>query len=475
MLAQRTRRVQLISTQLFCKTQTYSTKLPFKNWDAFLNEDVDLHECDESHDHSHENMHGAKPIFSAQELQTLKNEYETLPLKKRKQVIVAKKQIPVEPIVPITTAAIPQVEEKISKLPLSVQVRRDFHNMRVDRFLSQRFKAANGIIQRLLRTGKISLVRNKETQRIRDASFKLQVNDVVQVYYQLDKESSKQQDAQPTKKQAVLSAKQIEEIRNWILFKNKDVIVINKPAGIATQGGTGQKTHVDALLPVAFQFNEYPDEEPRLVHRIDKETSGCLVIARNRQAAQTMSNWLKFDSRSPSMLKKCYWAIVQGQPSKDKGRITMPIERIFSHGNDRMVARDSMRDGNDVKMSITEYQVLDNASDILSWIACYPLTGRHHQIRIHCAEALKCAIIGDDRYAPHHEACNDQVQGALGYANKKRIPLHLHARSIVLPYKQSGSAKQKSTPFITVEAPVPAHFTKVFETFDFSTKRLKRK
>lgn len=177
----------------------------------------------------------------------------------------------------------------------------------------------------------------------------------------------------------VLSAKDVEYINSMVIFKDKNIIVLNKPSGLAVQGGTNTARHIDGLLD-ALKFEN--TERPKLVHRIDKDTSGLLLLARNRQYADILTKAFREHS-----LQKTYLALVRGCPEPREGVIDFPLEKV----GERMEVVD------EGQKALTEIKVLDNVGKKYALVEAKPLTGRTHQIRVHL-ESIGTPILGDDKY-----------------------------------------------------------------------------
>jgi len=224
-------------------------------------------------------------------------------------------------------------------------------------------------------------------------------------------------------------------IRDAVLHRDASVIVIDKPAGLAVQGGTAIERNLDALLD-GLRFGA--GERPRLVHRLDKDTSGVLVLARNAIAARKLAEAFRDKDA-----KKIYWAIVVGSPQPRHGRIDLPLAKIPGRGGERVAVVDAG------KSAVTLYRTVARAGDRFAWLALNPLTGRTHQLRAHMA-ALGTPILGDGKYG-----------GAK--AHPSGIPegrkLHLHARALSIPHPDGG--------MLTVTAPLPAHIKLDWAFFGF--------
>lgn len=219
----------------------------------------------------------------------------------------------------------------------------------------------------------------------------------------------------------VLSTKDAEHIQSMVIYKDSNIIVLNKPSGLAVQGGTNTKKHIDGMLDALIYDG---DERPKLVHRIDKETSGLLVLARNRKSAEKLTKAFKEHT-----IQKTYLALVIGKPSRDQGEIKASLEKV---GEKSMIVDDG-------KKAITDYRVIDSVGKKFSLIEAMPITGRTHQIRAHM-EYIGTPIVGDDKYYGGERQKNDI------FADK----LHLHAYKIDL-----SSIYNKK---MIIEAQLPEYF-----------------
>jgi 23S rRNA pseudouridine955/2504/2580 synthase len=226
-------------------------------------------------------------------------------------------------------------------------------------------------------------------------------------------------------------------LRNAVLHRDDAVIVLNKPPGLAVQGGSGTERHLDGLLD-ALRFGSA--ERPRLIHRLDKETSGVLVLARTATAAAFLARAFR-----EKTTRKVYWAVVVGMPKPVQGRIDLPLAKLPGREGERVRA-----DAEDGKRAITYYQVVDNVGGRASWLALMPVTGRTHQLRAHCA-AIGTPILGDAKYG----AAAAHLAGVPG---AKRV--HLHARSLSIPHPLGD--------VLRVTAPLPRHMRQSWEFFGFA-------
>jgi 23S rRNA pseudouridine955/2504/2580 synthase len=226
-------------------------------------------------------------------------------------------------------------------------------------------------------------------------------------------------------------------LRDAVLHRDDAVIVLNKPPALAVQGGSGTERHLDGLLD-ALRFGS--EVRPRLVHRLDKETSGVLVIARTIAAAVFLTRAFR-----EKTTRKIYWAIVVGLPKLRQGRIDLALAKRPGREGERVRA-----DAEDGKRAVTYYRVIDSVGTRASWLALQPVTGRTHQLRVHCA-AIGTPILGDAKYG----AAAAHLAGVPG---AKRV--HLHARALVIPHPLGG--------ILRVTAPLPRHMHQSWEFFGFA-------
>jgi 23S rRNA pseudouridine955/2504/2580 synthase len=238
-------------------------------------------------------------------------------------------------------------------------------------------------------------------------------------------------------KTRAMSAEQVAKVQSWVLYKDAEMIIINKPFGIAVQGGSGVKNHVDGLLP-ALQF-EY-DAPPKLVHRLDRDTSGVLVLARTREAAASLQKLF-----SSKKLQKTYLAVCAKVPKAYSGEIRSRMEKSVRGKDSREVVALS----DEGKLAITRYDVKNALARKLCLMELEPVTGRTHQLRVHMAE-LGCPILGDGKYG----GTESFIGGTVEIPRK----LHLHAWKITLPTRRSGVR--------TFEAPLPEHMQKTLDLFE---------
>jgi 23S rRNA pseudouridine955/2504/2580 synthase len=227
------------------------------------------------------------------------------------------------------------------------------------------------------------------------------------------------------------------------LFEDADVLVLNKPMGLSVQGGSGTRRHVDGMLAA---LRDDKGQRPRLVHRLDKDTAGCLVVAKTRFAASALAQ--AFRSRSA---RKIYWALVAGVPKPQQGRIsTFLAKQELEHDARMRVSRHGQQGA---MHAITYYAVVETAGRQLTWLSLKPVTGRTHQLRAHCAH-IGHPIVGDPKYFD-----KDNWHLPIGLQNR----LHLFARRIVVPHPRGG--------LIDITAPLPSHMVQSWNVLGFAATR----
>lgn len=298
---------------------------------------------------------------------------------------------------------------------------------RLDRWFKQYVPEIGfGQLQKLMRKGAIRL----DGKRVK-GSERLEAGQVVRV-----PPTGPRGDApeKPERQRMRMDDATLAEVQSWVLYKDADVIVINKPPGLPTQGGTGQTRHLDGLLD-ALIFDA--DARPKLVHRLDKDTSGALLLARNTRAAGVLAK--SFQTKESD---KRYWALVAGVPEVPDGRIKLKMDKLVVKGAEKMVVSP------DGKASQTDYQVIDRVGHRAAWLALKPHTGRTHQLRLHCAD-IGHPIIGDGKYGGE----DAYLTGAI---SKK---LHLHSWRIQVPHPDGS--------LLSVIAPLPDHMAHSFDTLGF--------
>ena len=229
---------------------------------------------------------------------------------------------------------------------------------------------------------------------------------------------------------------------SMVIHEDRDIFVLNKPSGFAVQGGSKTHHHLDGLL---MGLGVELGERPLLVHRLDRDTSGVIVIAKRRSIASALGKL--FATRA---VKKTYWALVKGVPKPAQGRIEVALIKAKGPEGDRMRAsREGEED--DEQRAVTFYSIIDKAPPIASWVSLKPVTGRQHQLRAHMAH-IGTPIMGDEKYG----GLEDLPEGM----DRK---LHLHARRIIFPHPREG--------MIDITAPLPDHMLKSLRMLGFDASR----
>ncbi|HVY86189.1 MAG TPA: RluA family pseudouridine synthase [Caulobacterales bacterium] len=315
----------------------------------------------------------------------------------------------------------------------TVEIGADEGEGRIDRWFRRRYPhLSQGQIEKLIRTGQVRV----DGARVK-ASDRVTPGQIVRV--------PPLPEATP-KTPAGMSGKDLDFVRSLVLMKDDDVIVLNKPPGLAVQGGTKTTRHLDALLD-GLKFDL--EKKPKLVHRLDRDTSGCLVLARHPRAAAFLGE--AFRDRETD---KIYWAIVLGVPRPHDGEIRGWMRKApGAHDADREMMQRCVQSDEGAVHAITQYSVISEAGQRAAWVALKPVTGRTHQLRFHMAE-IGHAIAGDPKYR-----CDRETPG--GLADK----LHLHARALRLPHPSGGE--------INVAAPLPPHMKAAFDLLGFDEREAK--
>jgi 23S rRNA pseudouridine955/2504/2580 synthase len=301
--------------------------------------------------------------------------------------------------------------------------------MRLDRWFRLHFpELGHGRLQKLLRTGQVRIDgrRSKAGARL-EAGAEIRIPPLGST--PPPPPPHKTEPAMPSDADAAF-------MRSLVLYRDDYVIALDKPPGLAVQGGTGTRRHVDGMLE-ALRFDG--PEPPRLVHRLDRDTSGVLLLARSRASAAALGK--AFRSREA---RKLYWAIVVGAPEPRSGRIDLPVAKLPGRAGEKMAVDE------EGQRAATLYSVMESAGRRLAWVALSPQTGRTHQLRVHCA-AMGWPILGDGKYG-------GQAAFIAGQGLSRK--LHLHARSLALPHPATGAP-------LIVRAPLPAHMKGTWDFFGF--------
>ncbi len=325
------------------------------------------------------------------------------------------------------------IEQPLPSKVQTVTVTADEDNMRVDRFLEARFPGLSfSHIQRIVRKGELR-VNGKRA----DSKDRLQAGQSVRIPpLRLDapKLAGRLSDAE---------RKTLDALKAMTLHEDDDVLVLNKPAGLAVQGGSGTTRHVDQMLEV---MRDAKGQKPRLVHRLDKDTAGCLLVAKTRFAATQLTG--AFRHRSA---RKIYWALVAGVPKPKQGRISTFLAKEESE--DETIMRIAAHGDDGASHAVTYYAVVEAAGNRLAWVSLKPVTGRTHQLRAHMAH-IGHPIVGDPKYFNR-----ETWEFPGGLQNR----LHLLARRIVIPHPRGG--------VIDVTAPLPPHMLQSWNLLGLEASR----
>jgi 23S rRNA pseudouridine955/2504/2580 synthase len=319
----------------------------------------------------------------------------------------------------------------------TTQITSDEAGMRLDRWFKQHYPdLGHGRLQKLLRTGQVRLdggrvksgARLEEGQSIRIPPLNINANSTSKV--QKEKAITK------------VSKADAKDMRSLVLHRDDDIIILNKPPGLAVQGGSRLKRNLDGMLD-ALRFGK--EEKPRLVHRLDKDTSGVLLLARHAAAARALTK--AFRNKE---IRKIYWAIVVGVPSPEQGTIDLSLAKVSGADGDKVMA-----DVPEGKTAETRYRMINAAGERAAWLIFEPLTGRTHQLRVHAA-ALGTPILGDGKYGRRKALLdNEEIAGRL----------HLHARALRFPHPNGN--------MMDAMAPLPNHIQKTFRVLGFDAGKIK--
>jgi 23S rRNA pseudouridine955/2504/2580 synthase len=312
----------------------------------------------------------------------------------------------------------------------TVTVSGDEAGMRVDRFFEARFPGLSfSHIQRIIRKGEVRVNgRRVEPKGRLDAGQTVRIPPL-------------KLDAPKPAKAADATTRDF--LKSITLYEDADVLVLNKPMGLAVQGGSGTTRHVDGMLEA---MRDAQGQKPRLVHRLDKDTAGCLLIAKTRFAATALAK--SFRTRSA---RKIYWALTAGVPKPKQGRISTFLAK--EDREDEALMRIAQHGEEGASHAVTYYAVVETAAQRLAWVSLKPVTGRTHQLRAHMAH-IRHPIIGDPKYFN-----KENWELPAGIQQK----LHLLARRLVIPHPRGGT--------IDVTAPLPPHMQQSWNLLGFDATR----
>ena len=324
----------------------------------------------------------------------------------------------------------------------------DEGDQRLDRWLKRRFpQVTQGMVEKFCRKGELRL----DGKRVQ-ASDRVQAGQAVRSP-PLPEAEAPQAPPRPASGSAAVDAAMIQAA---VLWQDEHIIALNKPPGLPSQGGSGQgDRHVDGLTE-ALKFG-YKDR-PVLVHRLDKDTSGVLLLARTPRVARRLGE--AFRHRAT---RKIYWAIVAGVPNPPMGTIRYGLLKAGGRESERMhcIHPDKVDQTEGAKRATTDFAVIERLGSRAAWMALVPITGRTHQLRAHMAE-IGHPIIGDGKYGGSgQENLGDGWGAQLGGDISRK--LHLHARRLTIEHPITGKP-------LTIEAPLPPHMARSWKTLGWSER-----
>lgn len=314
----------------------------------------------------------------------------------------------------------------------TIRVKKDEDGLRLDRWFKIHFpEVGYTYLQKLLRSGQVRVNSKRAEAKDRiEAGQEIRVPAVV-------RQPLRPKAGADGAKPPTVSKADRDLIEGMILFEDEHVLVLNKPFGLAVQGGTGTKRHIDGLL--AAMADRFGDR-PRLVHRLDRDTTGVLLVAKHRDAAAKLGR--VFQTRSAA---KTYWALVKGVPKPPQGKVAAALVKASGPEGDR-VRKAEPGEQDKAMHATTHYSVIDRVAHKAAWVSLKPVTGRQHQLRAHMA-LIGHPIVGDNKYGAADVLVDSGIDAML----------HLHARRLVLPHPYLPGTK------IDVTAPLPPHMLKSWD------------
>lgn len=317
--------------------------------------------------------------------------------------------------------------------------------MRLDRWLKSHFPAVpHSLVQKLLRNGAVRVDGGRAKPDLRlEKGQKVKVRSLANFEAEAANGAGEGGSRPSLRPPQGISKADRDFIERAILYEDDELMVLNKPYGIAVQGGTRTPRHIDGML--ANMEDRFGDR-PRLVHRLDRDTSGVLLVAKKREVAARLGKL--FQTRS---VQKIYWALVKGIPKPPQGKIEAALVKASGPDGDRV--RKAQAGEQDVaQTAVTHYSVIDRASTKLAWVSLKPVTGRQHQLRAHMA-IIGTPIVGDGKYGGDKELGVDGLE----------MKLHLHAHRLIVPRGKGES--------LDVTAPMPAHMRATWELLGLDADR----
>lgn len=305
----------------------------------------------------------------------------------------------------------------------NMEVSGEDNDIRLDRWFARHFPHLKfAQIQKLVRTGQVRVdgKRAKANQRL-EAGQIIRVPPI--------------SDAPVEKKKSAPDPHDVKEMRQMVIYEDQHIIALNKPPGIAVQGGSKVDRHIDGLLDTLAGDGD----RPRLVHRLDRDTSGVLLLARSASVAATLGK--AFQGRD---MRKYYWAVTVGVPAHEGGKIDTLLAKMGGRGDERMGVTKDRGEG---KRAVTLFQVLESVGKNAALVAFWPRTGRTHQLRVH-ATVLETPILGDFKYGGENARLSGVETGK---------GLHLHAWRLIFKHPVTGKK-------MDIIAPPSSEMKKTFST-----------
>ena len=309
----------------------------------------------------------------------------------------------------------------------------DEAGMRLDRWFKAHFPSVrHGELEKYLRKGQVRVAGGRVK-----ANRRLEAGEEIRIPPLQNREDA-------PRKAPPHNPEDAAAIKAMTLFEDDSILALNKPFGIAVQGGAKTARHIDGMLASL----EKDGARPKLVHRLDKDTGGLMLLAKTRQAAQRLGDAFKGHD-----VDKTYWALTVGSPRPTEGTISMPIAKRMVRIESGDVERVVPAEGEGAKKAITDYQTLDDAGGRVAFLAMRPVTGRTHQLRVHAA-AIGCPVVGDGKYG-----------GALSHLEGVSGRLHLFCRAMTFPHPKTGRK-------MTLTAPLTGHMAETWKFFSFDREAL---
>ncbi|KAJ3266415.1 hypothetical protein HDU77_001026 [Chytriomyces hyalinus] len=341
-----------------------------------------------------------------------------------------------------------------------VSVDDELHNSTVEDFVAKTFSLRKSFARLKVLNKEVSVSGSAHANHISRGALKpnslLNAGDVVEVILPAGKKALDPVVKKQMKKDLT------SDILNGILYKDQHIIVVNKPGGLAVQGGSKVQFNLADVFD-GLKFNN-PDP-PKLVHRLDKDTTGCLILARTKESAARVSElFSREDNSSSGRILKRYQALLLGTPAERSGTVTTGIVQYGEPPAEKLTviewheSDESSDNEMAIKKAVTSYRVLHSQKHV-SLVEFTPMTGRKHQLRLHSAQVLKAPVVGDYKYG---EGVPKHLRSAFG--SIKTVPIHLHLREICIK-DWYGPGKD-----FRVEAPLPSHMTRTLKAFNLTSE-----